>query len=177
MRCVHRSLDVQTPKGKTDIDAVLLDESAGTLGLFQLKWQEPFGYSLRERASRKENFEKANQWIERICSWLGSRTLAEVGVALGFDRVVAERINRCHLVVLSREHSHFSGPNQLDERAAWGNWFQMRRLIETSGRLDEGPVDFLVRTFRERTEEGPEPRASSGSECRIGDTLVRIGGS
>ena len=31
----------------TDIDAALFDASTGTLGIFQLKWQDPFGASMR----------------------------------------------------------------------------------------------------------------------------------
>lgn len=176
LRCVRRSVDVRTPKGKTDVDAVLFDEAAGTLGLFQLKWQEPFGYSLRERASRKQNFEKANQWVERMCSWLESRPLAEAGTTLGFERDVAAKIHRCHLIVLAREHSHFSGPSELDERAAWGNWFQLRRLFETDTRPDVGPIDFASTALRERTKQGPEPRVSLGSEWQLGATLVKVAG-
>ena len=55
----------------TDIDAVVLDERNGLAGLFQLKWQEPFGHSMRERAARMKNFqEEANSWINVITLYL-----------------------------------------------------------------------------------------------------------
>jgi hypothetical protein len=179
LNCIRKPIDVRTPKGNTDIDAVVLDEGAGSLGVFQLKWQEPFGYSLKERSSRKQNFEKANKWVDRVSSWLASRSLAEAGADLGLDSDTAKRVRHCHIIVVSREHSHFSGPNELDERAAWGNWFQMRRLFETFGAGKESPVDFLARSFRQRSERGPSPRSSSGSgsEFRIAGSLIQIGGA
>jgi DNA modification methylase len=40
----------------TDIDAAIFDPQNNIGGLFQLKWQEPFGPSIRARDSRKKNF-------------------------------------------------------------------------------------------------------------------------
>ena len=54
----------------TDIDALIFDRSTGVLGIFQLKWQDGFGHSVRERESRKRNFQKTgNQWVERVIAF------------------------------------------------------------------------------------------------------------
>ena len=58
---------------KTDIDAILFDTKTMTLGLFQLKWQDPFYKSMKERFSRISNlFGKANEWITRVENWLNN---------------------------------------------------------------------------------------------------------
>lgn len=171
---VRKPIVLRTPKGQTDIDAAILDSSAGVLGLFQLKWQEPYGHSMRERASRKQNFEKANQWVDRLTSWLDVRNPMDATRALGFAEVLCDRVKCVRLIVLSREHSHFSGPNELDPRAAWGNWFQTLRLVATQ-RPREDPIGFLWGALRTRTEDGPAPRKSVGSEHRFKQWSVRVG--
>src|SRR5262249_53521551 len=40
----------------TDVDAAVFDRKSGTLALFQLKWQDVFGWDERERRSRAQNF-------------------------------------------------------------------------------------------------------------------------
>ena len=55
----------------TDIDAAVFDTTTGTLGLFQLKWQDPFGTSMRRRNSKMMNFlEETNQWVSTVSSIL-----------------------------------------------------------------------------------------------------------
>jgi hypothetical protein len=44
-------------KRVTDIDAAVWDTKTGTLGLFQLKWQDLFGNSMRQRSSRMKNIQ------------------------------------------------------------------------------------------------------------------------
>jgi hypothetical protein len=58
----------------TDVDAAVFDRRTGTLGLFQLKWQDPFGSSQRKRASKKDNFlVSGNRWVEAVAAWLSDK--------------------------------------------------------------------------------------------------------
>ena len=41
---------------RTDIDFVVVDSATGDTGLFQLKWQDAYGSSMRERRARHSNF-------------------------------------------------------------------------------------------------------------------------
>ena len=55
----------------TDIDAAVFDASTGTLGLFELKWQDPFGTSMRKRNSKMKNFlNETNRWVSTVSSIL-----------------------------------------------------------------------------------------------------------
>ena len=66
-------------KAITDIDAVVFDYETGTLGLFQLKWQDTFGNSMRERRSRRTNFKAGvDRWLDVICGWLDSISVEQV---------------------------------------------------------------------------------------------------
>ena len=59
---VPKEINISFNGIRTDIDAVVFDQTAGTLGLFQLKWQDRYGYSIKERYSRISNlFPKANE--------------------------------------------------------------------------------------------------------------------
>ena len=40
----------------TDIDAAVFDSTTRTLGLFQLKWQDPFGTSMRKAKFQDDEF-------------------------------------------------------------------------------------------------------------------------
>jgi hypothetical protein len=67
---------VRRDKGKTatDVDALALVKRTGTLGVFQLKWQDPYGGDLRERRSRLTNLvPSANKWLQAAISrWSNS---------------------------------------------------------------------------------------------------------
>ena len=93
----------------TDIDAALFDKATGTLGLFQLKWQDPFGTSMRKRNSKMMNFlEETDQWVSTVSSIL--RETPEVLNHLLGDRTVRIKdTKKIHLFVIGRHFSHFSG--------------------------------------------------------------------
>ncbi|MBA2712883.1 MAG: hypothetical protein H0U55_04915 [Rubrobacteraceae bacterium] len=147
---IQRSIMVRANgKTVTDIDALVFDRNAGVLGLFQLKWQDPFGGSLRQRASRKKNFfGGANGWVEGVDQWIRNRDLAEIGQALGMKRTDASRIRQVRLFVIGRNFSNFSGNDIPDERAAWGLWPQVLRLVHDKPG-NPNPVDALFRALKE----------------------------
>jgi hypothetical protein len=129
------SIRIGTDLGETDIDALALDASAGVAALFQLKWQDPFGSSMRERESRKANFLKnGNAWVGKVCRWIGQQKMPQTLASIGVTREWIDGIKETRLFVLGRHFSHFSGECAMDERAAWGTWPQVLRLLETPAR-------------------------------------------
>lgn len=114
----------------TDIDAVVIDRRCGTLVLVQLKWHDVFGYSLAERESRRKNIAKANEWTDRVTSWVAGRSSADISQALGIN--VETSTNPPLLFVLARYIARFSGEINQDRRAAWMGWAEVRNAIESA---------------------------------------------
>jgi hypothetical protein len=142
------------------VDAVAFDPATGTVGLFQLKWQDPFGSSMRERESKKSNFLKtSNAWIEKVDRWVAQGKLIPALISAGVPSHFANSLKRVRLFVLGRNFSHFSGEGDQDSRAAWGNWGQVVRLIETKD-LSASP---LYRIFEELREDAPSGRVRVGT--------------
>jgi hypothetical protein len=142
------SINITTDAGKTDIDAFAFDPVAKVAGLFQLKWQEQFAGSMRERESRKSNFLKTgNAWTEKVSKWIESGRMPQTLVSLGMPKHLANAINQTRLFIIGRNFSHFSGEFQTDPRAAWGTWSQLLRLIECPGE-GESPLTILFDLIR-----------------------------
>ena len=117
----------------TDVDALIIDRFTGVLGLFQLKWQDRFVSSMRQRESKKINFQKTcNQWVERVYQWLAKNSISEVCKLCGLGDDDAETVNEFRVFVIGRNAAHFSGGGVLDSRAAWGNWYQVQKLVSES---------------------------------------------
>jgi hypothetical protein len=113
----------------TDIDAAIFDPRNNIGGLFQLKWQEPFGPSIRVRDSRKKNFLAATTaWIEQTLDFVRHLTPRKLADSFGIKLSDAELIKYFRLFVIGRNFSHFSGELAPDERAAWGLWPQLLHL-------------------------------------------------
>ena len=126
----------------TDIDAALFDASTGTLGIFQLKWQDPFGASMRKRNSKMKNFlTETNRWVSTVSSILNhSPTALDSLIGEGATRNL--ETERILLFVIGRHFSHFSGGVYRDSRAAWGTWPQMLRLLKES-EVGSDPIAWL----------------------------------
>lgn len=163
-------------KTVTDVDAVVLDRRSGTLGLFQLKWQDFFGDSMKQRESRKKNFLLgANKWVDAVDWWTRGRTMLEVGERFGMSRDDADRIRRLRLFVVGRNFSGFSGENASDERAAWGLWPQVVRLMVE--RLDhKDPISGLFEALKEDapTLRLPGPSDEEPSRVKLDDVLISL---
>jgi len=115
----------------TDIDAVVLDPKNGIVGLFQLKWQDPFGHSMRERSARMQNFQiGANSWIVAVKDFLANTTDKEVNRVFGWPGSM-QRLE-CRLFIVGRYFAHFSGDTKSDESAAWAVWPQLMRLARAT---------------------------------------------
>ncbi|ROU01355.1 hypothetical protein EB809_04445 [Marinobacter sp. R17] len=147
----------------TDIDAVIVDRETGDLALVQLKWHDVFGFSLKERESRRKNIEKANEWVKRVVSWIDGRSSQEVAAGLGIEGTLSRRPPV--LYVIARYEARFSGDHVYDDRACWLGWPEMQAvythllsgadspLLEIPVRVKEGESyfhepEFLSRDFK-----------------------------
>lgn len=123
-----KGVDININGRKTDIDAVIFDTKTMTLGLFQLKWQDPFRKSMRERFSRISNlFKTANKWVEKVEYWLTNTEPNDILETLNLKKYFKGElyINEVHIFVLSRNNMNFTNVDGLDDRVAWGTWYQM----------------------------------------------------
>jgi hypothetical protein len=112
----------------TDIDGAVWDSEKRTLGLFQLKWQDMFGNSMRQRASRMKNMQtEVGKWIDGVNEYLRTATWEEIRVAFRLPKA-CEPVSQYLLFVVGRNATHFSGDQRPDERAAWAVWPQLARV-------------------------------------------------
>jgi len=144
---LKKPVEIGNGKLKTDIDAALLDGSTGTLALFQLKWQEPFGNSLKERYSRITNFyPKSVEWIDKVQHWLKTQPEEKVLSILqlkGFRKAL--------LFILNRNSVFFTGIKP-DKRAAWSTGWQ---FIKTFSEIPINTPDFLSILHKRIVESSP----------------------
>ena len=158
----------------TDIDAAVFDISTGTLGLFQLKWQDPFGTSMRKRNSKMKNFlNETNRWVATVSSILNHSPKA-LDSLLGEGATRICDTNRILLFVVGRHFPHFSGGVYRDSRAAWGTWPQMLRLLKE---LQEGsdPIAWLHKMLQEQSPSLRTPITVEEYEMQIGGYRIKYG--
>ena len=115
---------------RTDLDALVFDRKTGTLGIFELKAQDPFARSPAERQYQRDNFFHANHQISTIARWI-QRQGAD-NLLARFDARTAKqfRVQKVHLFVFGRYLARFSGDPAPDRRAAWGSWAEVLRLTD-----------------------------------------------
>jgi len=115
---------------RTDIDAVVFDRKSGTLGVFELKSQDPFARSTAELARRRDNVLYANRQISGVLDWL--KRNGPDALLSRVDRRTAKtfRVQKIYPFVLGRHLVHFNDGPEPDRRAAWGTWPQLLRLID-----------------------------------------------
>lgn len=118
----------------TDVDAVVLDRRHGTLVLVQLKWHDAFGFSLPERESRRRNITKANEWTERVISWVDGRTSSQLAKALGLDAKASD--SPPLLYVVARYAARFTGESGQDPRAYWLGWPEIMHVLNHNPGVD-----------------------------------------
>ncbi|MEO3402949.1 hypothetical protein AAFN85_03540 [Mucilaginibacter sp. CAU 1740] len=169
---VHKSVVIKIKNVHTDIDAAVLHPESGTLAIFQLKWQDPFGKSMKERYSRIKNFyPKTIEWIEKVIQWLNDNDSKLILASLGLDNTVT--INKALLFVVNRNAANFSGYEN-DKRAAWTSWY---RLLNSASRL---PVDCpnelkqLYQILTEKISESKEPETDEKYEFDLSDRIIEI---
>ncbi|MDH4609718.1 hypothetical protein [Pseudomonas sp. BN102] len=142
----------------TDVDAIIVDRWHGSLALVQLKWHDIFGFSLSERESRRRNIAKANEWIERVISWVGGRSSAELARTLGLNVRASDAPPI--LYVVARYAARFTGEQGQDPRASWLGWPEILNV------LDEQPKGDVLSIIPRRVLE-QEARFTALEEQRL----------
>ena len=142
----------------TDIDAAIIDKNTKTLGVFQLKWQEPFGTNMIERNSKQRNFiKKSNEWVNTVISWFDHSDSNIISSTFGISKDIIDDIKEIKYFVIGRNFSKFSNSSIiLDSRSAWGNWYQIRRILKkrNSDHLNN-LFNELIIEFNEAQENKP----------------------
>lgn len=154
----------------TDVDAVIIDNQTGAVGIVQLKWPDAFGLSPRERESRRRNLLEANEWVERVANWIGGRSSGQVCAALGIKGINAN--TRPYLMVLSRYATRFTNNDRFDSRAAWLSWPELVRLRATEPDL-ENPLDEIQKRFLAGGQLVQQPRPPDAF-YEIGNLKVHV---
>lgn len=162
----------------TDIDAILYDKERQILGLFQLKWQDPYFSSMKERYSRMTNlFPKSIEWVDKIMDWISSSNEKDI---LNTCKITADSIKDIHLFVISRHTMNFTN-QELDDRASWGSWYQ---LIEADKMVENyynsnpiGAIAAKLKFFRpsERDKrESIKERQLQNYEFKLSDYQINV---
>jgi hypothetical protein len=116
---------------RTDIDALVFDRKTGTLGLFELKSQDPFARSTAELTRQRDNVLYANRQISGVLAWLKQHGAdALLGRFVDTRTAKTFRVQKVSPFVLGRYLAHFSDGPEPDRRAAWGTWPQLLRLLD-----------------------------------------------
>lgn len=156
----------------TDIDAAVFDRETGALGLFQLKWQEPFGTSMRKRNSKMMNFlNESNRWVSALSTFLQECPHA-LDNRLGEGKASNHDTKSINLFVIGRHFSNFSGGATRDSRSAWGTWPQMLRLFKEPA-VGSDPITWLHKKLQEESTTLRTPLKLEAYEMRIGDYRIR----
>jgi len=140
-------------KARTDLDALVFDRKTGTLGVFELKAQDPFARSVEERRRQRDNFLRANRQVSAILEWVQQHGPDELLVR--FDERAAKRfrVQKVYIFVLGRYVAHLADGSEPDRRAAWGSWPQVLRVVGDGpfDHDDRNPLSLLFARLRDAT--------------------------
>ena len=114
---------------RTDIDAVVFDRKTGTLGVFELKSQDPFARSTAEMARQRDNLLYANRQISGVLVWLNRHGADAILARVDARTAKTFRVQKVYPFVLGRYLARFGDGPEPDRRAAWGTWPQLLRLL------------------------------------------------
>jgi hypothetical protein len=172
---IPREINISFNGIKTDIDAVVFDSKTGTLGIFQLKWQDPFAKDMTERYSRMSNlFPKANEWVSKMKFWATNNTSKTIFNSLQINKQLkgAQEIKEICCFVISRNQMNFTGMEIDDETVAWSSWHQ---LIESQARIKTDFDDPIREMFVKIKSFSPERRIKTEKLPQAENIEVQIG--
>ena len=157
---------------RTDIDAVIFDRKTGTLGLFELKSQDPFARSTAEQNRQRDNILHANRQISGILDWVNRHGANDVLGRVDSRTARTLRVQKVYPFVLGRYLAHFSHGPEPDRRAAWGTWPQVLRVSDDHPSIANAANPIASLHSRLRSDQ-PLLLASSVSPAR-GITLGAV---
>ena len=157
----------------TDIDAVALDRETGTLGLFQLKWQDPLAGDMRELRNRATNMVlAANRWVQAVCDWIERHGADGIGRQAGLLDGRTKTVGRAVLFVVGKYHAAFSLMDSPDARAAWCTWGQLLQVLQKSQAADD--VIGTVNSVLKAEQSTDHRRRDEGDEIDLGELKIEI---
>lgn len=161
---------------RTDIDAVVFDRRTGTLGLFELKSQDPFSRSAEELARRRDNLLYANGQVSRILDWMNRYGADEILRRVDAQVAKTFRVQKVYPFVLARYLVRFDDGPTPDHRLAWATWPEVLRQVDVSTRRPgaANPIASLFKYLRAETITGPKPDPGSRQELQIGDVRLVV---
>lgn len=169
---VHKSVVIKINSVHTDIDATVLHPESGTLALFQLKWQDPFGKSMKQRNSRIKNFyPKTIEWIDKVTKWTTENNSRFILASLGLDHTII--INKIQLFVVNRNAAHFSGL-KTDGRAAWCTWYQLLNAASKIVTNDLSELEQLYVLLTDEITQSKETETEEKYEFELSDRMIVI---
>jgi hypothetical protein len=162
---------------RTDIDAVVFDRKTGTLGVFELKSQDPFARSPAALARQRDGVLYANRQISGVLDWLKRNGADEILNRVDVRTARTFRVHRVYPFVLGRYLIHFNddGPAP-DRRAAWGTWPQVLRLLEEQPLLitSGNPIASLFNRLSSETSDIRLPADMPPQELQIGQARLVV---
>lgn len=147
---INKPVIIKSEKGVTDIDAIIYDTHTKALGLFQLKWQDPLGESIKLRRTKAENLHKANDWVDKICSWLKKKNGPEILTATRVMRKPPKEdaLGEVFLFVLGRHNIHFTDSSK-DDRAVWASWQGvLASYSQIAAFMEDDPIRMMYTKLR-----------------------------
>ena len=171
---IPRGINISFNGIHTDIDAVAYDTNTKTLGLFQLKWQDRYHHSMKERYSRISNlFDKANEWISKIKYWVENNTAKAIisSLQINAQHKASTKINEVYIFVISRNQMNFTGV-ELDNSVAWSSWHQ---LIESQADIGSNMNNPIREMFVKIKALEPQNRMQRGEMPKQTKLVVEVG--
>jgi hypothetical protein len=161
---------------RTDIDAVIFDLKTGTLGLFELKTQDPFARSTAERSRQRDNILYANRQVSGVLAWLQRSGAQELLNRVDNRTAKQFRAHKVYPFVLGRYLAHFNDGPEPDRRAAWGTWPQVLRLIDGQPvrATDANPIASLFNRLAKDTPAIDLPHDVPSHEIAVGNLLLVV---
>jgi hypothetical protein len=161
-------------QARTDLDALVFDRKTGTLGVFELKAQDPFARSVEERQRQRDTFFHANHQVAAVLEW--AQRHGPDDLLARFDERAAKRfrVQKVYIYVLGRYLAHFAGGPEPNQRAAWGSWPQVLQIAE-SGAIAPGtrnPLGTLFARLRDATPPSV-PADAANQTIAAGDFRLR----
>jgi hypothetical protein len=162
---------------RTDIDAVVFDRKSGTLGIFELKSQDPFARSTAELTRQRDNVLYANRQVSGVLAWLQRHGPNALLGRVDTRTAKTFRAQKVYPFVLGRYLAHFSDGPEPDRRAAWGTWPQLLRLFEGQPirATDANPIASLfTRLTKDVPRIHPPADGDPPREIAIGSARLNV---
>ena len=159
---------------RTDIDAAIFDRKTGTLGIFELKSQDPVARSAAALERQRENLLYANRQVGGILDWVKRNGANEIVKRIDPRLTKTFRAHKIYPFVLGRYLVPAGNGAQPDPRAAWGTWPGLLRLLDERpiGTRDTNPIASLH--ARLANAPGPVHPQAPGREVHTGEIRIRV---